>query len=582
MAEANLVQLAQAGDASAIAALMNASLQTIGVQARAVTRGDDLHVLLESERSLPPVTCIEFLRQGIAQLGVACLSSAFIYCRAIGQDAPNWVQRIDLSSLPLVANPFTLPPDEFLEENTFWLRFKPEFLEWNRGRLFDLMLLGIPILLVVNSIYIWNRYLTVTPTQMPSIAASSSASPAAPGADPFQAGYQHAVQAVKLTHAMRLEEREAWQIITEEWRQATTLMRSVPASHPKAAIAQRKAEEYQRYADYVASLMGMQLKKVISGGIAPRSIVAADGLFFAPNGSYNHTITIYDRSFNLVKTLSDSVSLAEFGYNQFSGKHQGDPIEGAAAPDGKAVWIANAQMSGDGFKQIADDACTPTSNYESSFLYRVSTETLQIDRVVQVGALPKSLATTPDNRYVLVSNWCSWDVSVVDTQTQREVRRIQVGPFPRGIAIDVKSAKAYIALFGGDDIAIMNLTDFSVRWLTNIGRAPHHLALDPSGKYLYATFSGTGEVVKIDLETQTIVARAATGNTPRSLAIANTGQHLYVVNYGSDTVSKIHTPTMQIAQTVEVKPSPIGVTYDAQTRQVWVASQSGSILVFQD
>jgi YVTN family beta-propeller protein len=66
------------------------------------------------------------------------------------------------------------------------------------------------------------------------------------------------------------------------------------------------------------------------------------------------------------------------------------------------------------------------------------------------------------------------------------------------------------------------------------------------------------------------------------MVISDDGQLLYVVNYGSNTVSKVRTSDMKILKTVNVNSSPIGITYDPQTREVWVACYSGSIMVFQD
>lgn len=582
MAQSNLVELAQTGDADAIAALMNASLKTIGVTARAVLREGNLHVLLESDKRLPANSCIEFIRQGIAQLDVK-LCSAFVYSRVSGQKVPAWVQCVDLGT-EAASNPFVLSPEEKLElEERVW--FKPEFLSWNRGRLFDLLLLSIPLLVVFTSVYIWNKYLTGGPLTTDYIGVSSELAPdrLISHPDPFAAGFQRANQAVKLTKASKARQLEEWQKITQEWRQATALMQAVPASHPKYAIAQQKVQEYQRYAEYVAGLVGMQLKKVIAGGISPKAIApAGQNQFFVPNGAYNHTITVYDREYNLVKTISGNVTLADYGLAQFKGTQQGSPIAAAATQDGQTVWVANYQMVGEGFQGTVDANCSPATTQDPGFLYRIGTQTLQVDQVVRVGSAPSSMATTPDNRFVLVSNWCSWDVSVVDTQTNREVRRLQVGPYPRGIAIDAQSQKAYVAILGSYDIVAIDLKDFSLSRWQNIGQSPHQLSLDPTGKSLYVTLSGEGQVAKVDLATQTVVSKVATGDAPRSMAISSDGKFLYVVNYNSNTLNKVRTQDMQVVQTVDVNPAPIGVTYDAQTNQVWVACQSGSILVFQD
>jgi YVTN family beta-propeller protein len=66
------------------------------------------------------------------------------------------------------------------------------------------------------------------------------------------------------------------------------------------------------------------------------------------------------------------------------------------------------------------------------------------------------------------------------------------------------------------------------------------------------------------------------------MAISEDGHSLYVVNYGSDTVSKIDTASMTVIQTMQVPDRPIGITFDPGSREVWVASYSGSITVFRE
>ncbi|MGA7937693.1 MAG: YncE family protein [Kovacikia sp.] len=589
----NLVQLAQSGDANAIAILMNSTLQAIGVTARVVLKEDDLYVLLESEHVLAQSSCAEFIRRGIARLGMAWLSSAVIYSRIVGEPAPLWVEKIELVETEF-HNPFVLAPGTVLDSEGGILRRLPTPIP-RRVRLFDLLLLGFPLLVVLTSIQIWSRYLSSglhlgtspTSTQMNKQKKANPSTKASPDAkaDLLESAIAQASKAVQ--QGKTAQTRADWRQTADEWWQAIALLEKVPSSHPKSAIAQQKLAEYQRNLAFLAkdrlSLSGMELKKTISGGISPKSVVySGNDLFFAQNMMYGHTITVYDREYRLVKTLSDGVSLADYGYSQYKGAQQGAPVEAAFSEAGKVAWVSNYEMFGTGFNNSADDTCSPSSNNDPSFLYRIGTGTLKIEQVIQVGSVPKFVATTPNNRYVLVSNWCSWDVSVVDTQKNKEIRRIQLGPYPRGIAIDRNSEKAYVAVMGSYDVAVINLKDFSVNWLKDVGHSPRHLNLDPEGKYLYATLNGEGQVAKIDLSTGAVVSKAATGDAPRSMAISADGQFLYVVNYNSDSVSKVRTRDMQVVQTVSVNPAPIGITYDAKTHQVWVACYSGSILVFQD
>ncbi|MEG4082305.1 peptidoglycan-binding protein [Microcoleus sp. POL10_C6] len=327
----------------------------------------------------------------------------------------------------------------------------------------------------------------------------------------------------------------------------------------------------------------MTLKKTIYGNISPKSIVySGDGLFFAQNMMYRHTITVYDRNFKLVKTIPDTVNLSKFGFSKFTGNYKGSPVEAAFSTDGKYAYVSNYKMYGSGFSNPGTDRCSPAAKHDQSFLYRINTQTLKIEKVIPVGAVPKFNAVSPDNRFALASNWCSWDLSVVDINKNLEIERVKLGAYPRGIVVTPDSKNAYVAIMGSSNIAKVNLIDFSVEWLRNIGNAPRHLTIDPNGKYLYATLNGEGNVAKIDLKTGKVVDKVSTGKAPRSMTISDQGKLLYVVNYFSNTVSKVRTSDMKVLQTVKVNSSPIGITYDPETNQVWVACYSGSIMVFQD
>lgn len=584
MTDQTLVALAQAGDVDAIAQLMNTTLQSIGVQARVTLNNGILYILLESERILAQNPCQEFIQRGLARLGIGKFSSAVVYSRMPGQPTPIWVQQLELTPEADIPNPFVLAPNARLKA----AQTIRQPLVRRKVHLLDLLLLSFPLLVVFNSGLIWNRYLSNREISQKGIASffDQTDTSSEDQHEPYQQARQAALRAVQLGKmaASKIEWRQA----VSEWQQAITHLQQVTESDPNYAIAQQKQQEYQSNLDSLIrdklSLVGMDLVKTITGAISPKSIVySGKDLFFAQNMMYRHSITVYDREYNLVKTISDAVNLGNLGYPQYPGEQQGAPVEAAFSQDGQVAWVSNYQMYGAGFKGNADDTCSPSENLDPSFLYRIDTKSLTIERAVQVGATPKFLATVPNLPYVLVSNWCSWDVSVVDTQTNQEIRRLQVGPYPRGIAVDANAAKAYVAVMGSYDVAVINLKTFEISWLKDIGNSPRHLNLDPhNGQYLYVSLNGEGKIAKLDVITGQVVSKVETGEAPRSMAISADGAFLYVVNYDSNTVSKIRTRDMQVTQTVTVDPGPIGVTYDQKTHQVWVACYSGSILVFQD
>ena len=322
----------------------------------------------------------------------------------------------------------------------------------------------------------------------------------------------------------------------------------------------------------------------IVGHLDPKSVVSSGaGLFFAQNMMYLHTINVYDRDYKLVKIIPDTVRLSDFGYPQYRGTYKGAPVEAAFTPDGASAYISNYSMYGAApFTREGADVCKPADHYPNSFVYRVNTTTLSVDQVIEVGAVPKYVAVTPDGKYVLVSNWCSYTESVIDIATGKEVRQIAVGAYPRGIAVDPSSSTAYIAVMGSTRIAVLDLRTFELSWIAGVGSAPRHLVISPDGRWLYATINGDGVVDKIDLTTRKVVRRVATGRAPRSMAISPDGGYLYVVNYMSNTMTKLRAADMGIVQTVATEKDPIGITYDNATHHVWVACYSGALMVFSD
>ena len=310
----------------------------------------------------------------------------------------------------------------------------------------------------------------------------------------------------------------------------------------------------------------------LGDGISPKSVVATgSGLVFAQNMIYSHTITVYGRDHRLIATIPDRVNGL-----------QGGPVEAAVTPDGRSVYISNYSMYGPGAGREGFDACTVADNVADSTVYRVNVGSLGIDQVIPVGPVPKFLAVSPDGKVLVVSNWCGDSVSIVDTATGQEVRRVHVGRNPRGVAITADSRTAYIALMGAGRLAVIDLPTGNVRLTGVVGGGPRHLNLSPDGRWLYITLNADGTVAKFDTTTEEIVARVATGTQPRSAALAADGANLFVVNYESANVSKIRTSDMTVVQRVSTTTHPIGITYDDETKELWVACYVGRIFLFRD
>jgi YVTN family beta-propeller protein len=322
----------------------------------------------------------------------------------------------------------------------------------------------------------------------------------------------------------------------------------------------------------------------LTGDLAPKSVVASkQGLVLAQNMMYKHTVSAFRADGALLATIDDSVDLARFGVKGHPGTSKGSPVEVAFTPDGRHAWISNYSMYGKGYGPEGLDTCTKGDGTSPSTVYRVDTRTFAIDRVVAVGSVPKYVAVTPDGKTVLVTNWCSWDLSVVDAASGRQVARIPLGgKYPRGIAVSPDSRTAYIALMGSDRVVRVDLGARTVHPYARTGDGPRHIVESPDGRYLYVTNNGDGTVSKLDRATGRVLKWVRTGKEPRSMAISPDGGAVYSVNYESSTVTKLRTSDLGVVDEVRTDYHPIGITYEPTKKAVWVACYGGSILVFDD
>ncbi|MFM8205600.1 MAG: YncE family protein [Actinomycetales bacterium] len=336
-------------------------------------------------------------------------------------------------------------------------------------------------------------------------------------------------------------------------------------------------------AETLSSDSKMKLISTISGDISPKSVRASGtGFVSAHNMMYRHSVTIYDAANNsLVKTIPDRVDLTELGFTGYSGTHRGAPVEGAFSPDGDYLYVTNYAMYGKGFNREGTDICRPSNNYDRSFLYRIATDTWEIDAAYKVGVVPKVVQVSPDNKYVLVSNWCSYDLSIISVADQKVVKTLSIGAYPRGITISSDSKYAYVAQMGGSVVHKIELGTWK-RELLNVGSNPRALVLSPDNQILYLTLNSSGRVGAFDIAANRMIKTVRTGNAARSLDISTDGSALYVVNFTSDTISKVRASDLKVLQKINVCNEPIGVTYEPINKRIWVACYGGAIKVFGD
>ena len=241
---------------------------------------------------------------------------------------------------------------------------------------------------------------------------------------------------------------------------------------------------------------------------------------------YRHSVTVYDaRRLRLKTTIPDAVRLSRLGYPRVPGHparraRRGRLLAGRALrvrvqlldvrrglrPRGARRVLARLRLRPQ--LRLPHPASTPCASTAPTGW----------------GRSPRSWRRRRDGRYVLVSNWCGYDLSVISTRRGREIRRVPIGAYPRGIAVSPTKDVAYVAMMGGTrGRARGPRATGPPRGLR--GRAPvrGRSRLGPAGRYLFVTLNAEGRVARLDLRTGAVV-KVSTGTAPRSLAMAPDGR----------------------------------------------------------
>jgi YVTN family beta-propeller protein len=126
------------------------------------------------------------------------------------------------------------------------------------------------------------------------------------------------------------------------------------------------------------------------------------------------------------------------------------------SPDGKEIWVANAQ---EGTVSIID----------------VATKQVKQTLAADVGGANR-LKFTPDGKLALISSLHNSDVTVIDAATRKTVKRIPVGHGAAGIVMQPDGARAFVACSPDGYVAVIDLHLLEVFGRIEAGHDPDGLA----------------------------------------------------------------------------------------------------------
>jgi DNA-binding beta-propeller fold protein YncE len=209
--------------------------------------------------------------------------------------------------------------------------------------------------------------------------------------------------------------------------------------------------------------------------------------------------------------------------------------------------------------------------------------------LIKTGKTPKIISKTADSKYLLVSNWHSYNVSVLALDKAnfpygKVISTIPVSSIPRGIVVDDQKEKSYVAIMGGSSIAVVNNKTWEKEKTLEVASNPRHIVMDSTGR-LFVSYNKLAKVACIDPETGKTLFTAPTHTQPRTIFLSKNNKFLFVTCYSGNTVDvfKVNDSSFTKVATLPSKGKPVGVDVfeNDEKLEAWVCSYTdGAIRVY--
>jgi len=274
---------------------------------------------------------------------------------------------------------------------------------------------------------------------------------------------------------------------------------------------------------------------------------------------------------------------------------QEKPVEACLSHDDKILWVSlhNAQ----GIVPIWLDPITSNKKITAdttqktvmvSYPGTANKDSFAVP-LIKTGKTPKIISKTADNKFLLVSNWHSYTVSVLELNKERYpfgkvISYIPVPAIPRGIAVDDKNKRSYVAIMGGASLRVINNETWKKDTDIDVASNPRHIVMDTSG-HLFISYNSLGKIGCLDAATGNTLFTAATHGKPRTIILSKNQKFLFATCYSSDTldVFKINENSFSKIISLPCKGHPVGVDIfeNDEKLEAWVCSYTyGTISVF--
>lgn len=140
---------------------------------------------------------------------------------------------------------------------------------------------------------------------------------------------------------------------------------------------------------------------------------------------------------------------------------------------------------------------------------------------IPVGRGSEGFDLTPDGKELWVANAQDKTISVIDIAAQKVVQTLPSTSSANRLKFTLDGKYAFVSDLGGTDILIIDAVTRKPYKVINMSTSTEGLLMSPDGTHVWVTLNDKNSVAEIDLKTLVVIGEARTGRGPDGLAWAS-------------------------------------------------------------
>ncbi len=173
-------------------------------------------------------------------------------------------------------------------------------------------------------------------------------------------------------------------------------------------------------------------------------------------------------------------------------------------------------------------------------------------------------------------------LAVVDPVAGKLIKTVSLGLRPRGIVLSKDQKQLYIATSDDDTIQVIDINTLKPVGTLSSGEDPETFAMNPSGDRLYVSNEDDSLVTVVDIKQGKAIKTIAVGAEPEPITVSPDEKWVVSGSEANNMVHWINQQTLTIEDNTLVDTRPRGLSFTADSQQLWVTSELGGTVTVLD